>query len=874
MSSFGRTYSPDTPSPVEPSIDSLIPTFRFMAHRKLRRKAHGQYRRHSNRRYIFSAIVIALFMTLIGIGAQKLELATNWPELALGVILLLIMVYIVVKVSIIIRWLVLATLVLFAIHRGSLFDQFKGASPGDVNPESKMALGTKVVLIVLAFLEGLTLSIVILLRVAYPRIVLRAKWLNCKRWWRIRETPQPLSKSANYRTVMFSYLSWDPDEFCLERSTVFYVGEFDEFGQPHGLGEWTDHTYTGEALQGIWEHGIPIGPFKSQEYGTGNAFSNIRVGFCKNSMDKNNSTVFGAVRDPNGLSYGAAAVECSVSGKFFHHLPYTRIIGDPMLRLELEAKAKAESESHSVVLTYPLSFLSTFAESLQSRPSIRGSFSSRSSKRSAPLSKSIVVRYTDRGIFIPGYIKSRRSADPNVIVIRRVFPSNEEEDSQRLITVNREESDRDRSSIKQAPTLLLPTGDTGGGSGSNTSDDSDQEPLRQSGIQDSTNTTGGRNSLDYGRKKRLNQAGLIVDGWRQVLDVDGRASSAMSASRAGHEALVFIHGYNCALTYGIGRLGQLLSLGEFPPYIKPFVFSWPSSTTLGYFTAKSVGCSDNVAKDLRQFILDLHEAGFTRVHILAHSMGARIVLSALRKGYFDGVFAEREVLNVVEQSLSAISDSKARLNSRVSVRYRDTIPGLTSPTPSQQDSCFIGEDRTRPIQLATFTLLNPDADLEIFLDDDYWILSKYCPHITLYADARDGALFWSEVLGRKKSLGRHPRTLVYSPTGEALDVDVIDTTSLDVNIHSIRHNFFNLNRMLVDDLYDVVVLGRRAKERDGRLSSRWTFADDGTENGEHHLIDIMYSTVEKSFLDDDDDDDDGDDGGDEVEGVEVNNSIT
>jgi hypothetical protein len=219
-------------------------------------------------------------------------------------------------------------------------------------------------------------------------------------------------------------------------------------------------------------------------------------------------------------------------------------------------------------------------------------------------------------------------------------------------------------------------------------------------------------------------------------------------------------------------------------------------------------------------------------------MGARIVLSALRKGFFDGVLAEREVVDVVDPSMMNNNGSKSWLQEKgPSIRYRDSMamPGRGSAPHLQGTSAggdFGSDDPTRPIQLATFTLLNPDADLDLFLEDDYWMLYKYCPHITLYADAHDGALFWSEVLCRKKSLGRHPRTLIYSPTGEALDVDVVDTTSLDVNIHSIRHNFFNLNRMLVDDLYDVVVLGRRAREREGRLSSRWTFSDDGTENGE------------------------------------------
>ncbi|KAK3809743.1 MAG: hypothetical protein J3R72DRAFT_464052 [Linnemannia gamsii] len=812
-----------------PSIDTMIPTLRFMIHRKLRRKAHGQYRRHSTRRYIFSAVVIALFMSLIGIGAQKLELATSWPELGLIVILLLVMIYVVVKVSIIIRWcfywLVLATLVLFAINRGQLFDRF-GATQ---DPDDKSSLRAKIVVIILAVLEGATLGLVVLLRVTYPRIVLRATWLNSRWWWRIKETPLPLSKSVNYRTVMFSYVSWDPDEYRLSRSSVSYVGEFDDKGRPHGLGEWTDHTFTGEALQGIWEHGVPIGPFKSQEYGTGNAFGNIRIGFCKNSIDKNDSTAFKAARDPNGPSYGAATVECSVSGKFFHHLPYVRIIGDGVLRSELEKKAKDDLESPSIPLSYPLSFLSTFTESLQSRPSIRGSFHGNASPRNAPLSRSIVVRYTDRGIFIPGYIMSKRRTNVNEVSIRRICPPHLGLEGEHLGHGDVSESGVGKSKTTAAPTLLLPSRQGGSSSASVASEESnsgaDRLGSRRAMSSESTESDQGR-SVEKARKRRLTQAGLVVDGWRQVLDIDGRSSSAVAASRAGYEALVFVHGYNCPLTYGIARLGQLLSLGEFPAYIKPFVFSWPSSTTMGYFTAKKVGCSDNVASDLRQFIIDLKEAGFRRVHILAHSMGARIVLSALRKGYFDDVLAEREVVDP-EPSIISNLGSRTHLQGRMSVKYRDL--------PKQQTrsaSSLAGQEDFSTIQLATFTLLNPDADLDIFLEEDYWTLSKYCPHITLYADAHDGALFWSEVLGRKKSLGRHPRTLVYSPTGEVLDVDVIDTTSLDVNIHSIRHNFFNLNRMLVDDLYDVVVLGRRATEREARLSSRWTFADDGTENGE------------------------------------------
>ena len=39
---------------------------------------------------------------------------------------------------------------------------------------------------------------------------------------------------------------------------------------------------------------------------------------------------------------------------------------------------------------------------------------------------------------------------------------------------------------------------------------------------------------------------------------------------------MFLHGYNTSLTDALKLLGQLLTLGHFPPFIKPIVYSWPS----------------------------------------------------------------------------------------------------------------------------------------------------------------------------------------------------------------------------------------------------------------------------------------------------------
>lgn len=85
-----------------------------------------------------------------------------------------------------------------------------------------------------------------------------------------------------------------------------YKGKTDIYGRPHGYGEWIeDHSY-GEKLRGFWYHGYPVGPFISQEIGSGSLFVNTRVGFA---------ACVG--KDWSDVRYGVACTECSISGHFF-----------------------------------------------------------------------------------------------------------------------------------------------------------------------------------------------------------------------------------------------------------------------------------------------------------------------------------------------------------------------------------------------------------------------------------------------------------------------------------------------------------------------------------------------------------------------------
>ncbi|CAG8454066.1 18519_t:CDS:10 [Racocetra fulgida] len=244
--------------------------------------------------------------------------------------------------------------------------------------------------------------------------------------------------------------------------------------------------------------------------------------------------------------------------------------------------------------------------------------------------------------------------------------------------------------------------------------------------------------------------------------------------------------------------GQFLALADLPNYIKPFVFSPPGANSLWYFGSKKMGSSEDAVNDFRTFLQRLCNAGFCNVHIMAHSMGCAHALEYLK--IFDGLF----------QTFQTVASSN---NDNNNPKAKNLL-----------------------MKLSTFTLLNPDASYNTFVKKDYARLINYCNHITIYSNSRDLPLKIGEYLGNDKSLGLHTSDLYYN--NKLMDLDLIDTTQLDVNIHKMRHNFFNLNRLLVDDLSDIIVFGRRAGERKTRLSRKYVGHRAGLLAGSEHVIEL------------------------------------
>jgi hypothetical protein len=112
------------------------------------------------------------------------------------------------------------------------------------------------------------------------------------------------------------------------RHVCKYNGDTNEKGQPHGIGRWFDDAHEGEILTGAWERGMPVAPFSSRIYGTGDAFRAVLVPFLKASDDRFESTKLWPTNKLR-VECGVASVECSVAGAFFNELPEAKLFIGP-----------------------------------------------------------------------------------------------------------------------------------------------------------------------------------------------------------------------------------------------------------------------------------------------------------------------------------------------------------------------------------------------------------------------------------------------------------------------------------------------------------------------------------------------------------------
>jgi hypothetical protein len=225
-------------------------------------------------------------------------------------VIIIFAIYVIVRIALIIQWLiywiVFAEMLTYAVTSNIHALFWLDDSLTDAEEHAR-----NVILGVLIVLEFLTIVVYLLTHFVYPWLVQNHK-LNSGRWWTVRLGPQ--TNTLTYRSLARFYTS--------KRNVVKYCGGLNAKGEPHGYGMWSDTSFHGERLAGQWENGIPIGPFRSFEHGSGYSFVNIRIGFCHNRGEaKSDGIDFWPSHSSSGIHWGVASVECSVSGGFFTFLP-------------------------------------------------------------------------------------------------------------------------------------------------------------------------------------------------------------------------------------------------------------------------------------------------------------------------------------------------------------------------------------------------------------------------------------------------------------------------------------------------------------------------------------------------------------------------
>jgi len=556
----------------------------------------------------------------------------------------------------------------------------------------------------------------------------------------------------------------------VDRPAMFtYAGGVDGEGRPHGFGKWRDTQIKGETLKGLWQHGVPIGPFESTEQGTRFGFICVQIGFVTCCADAQDWDEHHGARIAMGpLHWGVAASETSINGSFYQHLPNATII--PGLEPQ-------EGQSAAWVL-----------------------------EKLVQISE---VDQDDQHIVV--------SARPN----RRRTAVQLEIDGFEAVAAGASGSlEASARSTASAVTFAEATG-----TGSVRAPDE----LKRVTIEASLHLANSSDEMIPLTSTPAVPPLLRVVGWE----------------RSENEALLFIHGWTSGHKNAHFQLAQFLTLSRLGPHIKPFVFAWPCGvSTLSFPEVSKLAQSSTELHDaLTDVVVSLAAAGIRRLHVFAHSMGARLMCSAVRQNAR------------LRQHLIPLRDGASPPQS---VRHGDgavASGGLPAP------------DQPKRLELSTCTLLHPEHDLHAFVEQDYEPLRAHCPCVTIYLDTRDTALLMAEFVNRQPSLGKHPFALVHSAGREsvaagkaqgqgvmsslrhklmhrvrgydtsddldfskssvcgALDVDVIDTSWMDTNTQGPRHSYFNVNRWLIDDLAEVITRRRRAAARPHRLIK--TQRDDG-----------------------------------------------
>jgi esterase/lipase superfamily enzyme len=227
-----------------------------------------------------------------------------------------------------------------------------------------------------------------------------------------------------------------------------------------------------------------------------------------------------------------------------------------------------------------------------------------------------------------------------------------------------------------------------------------------------------------------------------------REIGARIAASPRRSALVFIHGYNITFAEAARRTAQLSYDLAFDG--APLFYSWPSQGNVpGYVI--DANNTDWTATHLENVLAGLVErSGADNVYVIAHSLGTRALVEAVRS--------------------------------------------LGQERPAARG-------KIREVILAA-----PDIDTEIFVRDIAPRIANDGTGITVYASANDKAMVASRNLHGYPRAGDASRGLAI-----ALGVDTIDATGAGTDF--VGHAYYGDSASIIADMFEIIHSGKRPADR-------------------------------------------------------------
>jgi esterase/lipase superfamily enzyme len=208
------------------------------------------------------------------------------------------------------------------------------------------------------------------------------------------------------------------------------------------------------------------------------------------------------------------------------------------------------------------------------------------------------------------------------------------------------------------------------------------------------------------------------------------------------EALIFVHGFNTTFEDAARRTAQIAYDLAFDGVA--ILYSWPSQGSLSPLAYNKDGRNAQLTADRLAALLEeiVQETGVSRVHVIAHSMGTRVVSDALNA---------------------------------------------------------LASTRKGPIsKLRHVALLAPDIDAEVFRK----LAQRFratAGNVTLYASERDQALVAARLFAGYPRAGQAGEHLVIMEK-----IDTIDASSVDTSLLGVLHQYYADSRTVLSDLFHLI----------------------------------------------------------------------